>query len=268
MPRMKTRSAGSLVVDIVMLVLAVLSVALLTYVLLGDVSPDTARTVFAIDTAICGVFAVEFVWRWRTARWDKRFPLRHWYEVLGMIPIAHPALRGLRLLRIVVLLFRLARTTDRVFGEKATQRLVERFSRPIVAAIKQPITVAVLDEVAKVLETGRYPHNIARSLEEHKELLRDIVTEKVKNDPQAGMLSRLPFHDDVLRSLVDTTIRVLLEVLADPRMDDFFAHAVRENQAQIRAAVEQGLHERAESMAGTDDGGARAWLPGASGARD
>lgn len=240
---MRTRSAGNPVVDIVMLVLAVLSVALLTYVLLGDVPAGTARVVFAADTAICGVFLVEFLWRWRTARWDRRFPLRHWYEVLGMIPIAHPALRGLRLLRVVVLLFRLARATDRVFGEKATQRFVERFSRPIVTAIKQPITIAVLDEVAKVLETGRYPRNIAHSVDEHRELLRDIVTEKVKNDPQLGVLSRLPFHDEIIRSLVDTTIRVLLEVLVDPRMDVFFAHAVRENQAQIRAAVEQGLHE-------------------------
>src|SRR5690606_32343819 len=215
-PRMRTRSAGNPVVDIVMLVLAVLSVALLTYVLLGDVPAGTARVVFAADTAICGVFLVEFLWRWRTARWDRRFPLRHWYEVLGMIPIAHPALRGLRLLRVVVLLFRLARATDRVFGEKATQRFVERFSRPIVTAIKQPITIAVLDEMAKVLETGRYPRNIAHSVDEHRELLRDIGTEKVKNDPQLGVLSRLPFHDEIIRSLVDTTIRVLLEVLADP----------------------------------------------------
>ncbi len=249
MPRMATPleaapSTGRRAVDIAMLALAVLSVALLTYVTFATVSPETAQAVFVIDTAICAVFAAEFVWRWRIERWNRRFPLRHWYEVLGMIPVAHPALRSLRLVRIVVLLLRLARTTDRVFGERATQRFAERFSRPIVDAIKKPVTVAVLDEVAKVLETGRYPRNIARAVDEHRDLLRDLVTEKVKSDPQAGALSRLPFHDEVLRSLVDTTIRVLLDVLADPRTDEFFSGAVRENQAQIRAAVAQGLHER------------------------
>jgi voltage-gated potassium channel len=75
-----------------------------------------------------------------------------------MIPIAHPALRGFRLLRIVV--FRLARTADRAFGE----RLVERLSRPIVLAVKKPITIAVLDEVVKVVETGNYPQNLAARL--------------------------------------------------------------------------------------------------------
>ncbi|EHY90461.1 ion transporter [Saccharomonospora azurea] len=243
-PGLPTRGLAGWAVDVTMLALAVLSVGLLTYVTFFDVSAETANVVFVVDTAVCGIFAVEFLWRWRAADWNGRFPLRHWYEVLGMIPIAHPALRGFRLLRIVAVVVRLARTTDRVFGERATQRFVERFSRPIVAAIKKPVTVAVLDEVAKVLETGRYPHNIARSVHEHRELLSDIVTEKVKNDPQAGVLSRLPFGEDVLRSVVDTTIRVILDVLSDPRTDVFFAHAVRENQAQVRAAVASGLHER------------------------
>src|SRR5690606_41010044 len=150
------------------LVLAVLSVALLTYVLLGDVPAGTARVVFAAETAICGVFLVEFLWRGRAARWDRRFPLRHWYEVLGMIPIAHPALRGLRLLRVVALLFRLARATDRVFGEKATQRFVERFSRPIATAIRQSMTIAMLDEVANELETGCLPSTTATSVAAHR----------------------------------------------------------------------------------------------------
>ncbi|WP_231642047.1 ion transporter [Saccharomonospora sp. NB11] len=241
---LRTRASATWAVDVAMLALALVSVGLLTYVTFFDVDEEAATVVFVVDAVVCGVFAVEFLWRWRAAGWTGRFPLRHWYEVLGMIPLAHPALRGFRLLRVVAVISRLARTTDRVLGERATQRLVERFSRPIVAAIKKPVTVAVLDEVAKVLETGRYPHNIARSVDEHRELLRDLVTEKVKNDPQAGKLSRLPFGEDVLRSVVDTTIRVILDVLTDPRADVFFTHAVRENQRQIRSAVASGLHER------------------------
>lgn len=231
------------IVDIGMLLLAVVSVALLCWVTFFDTSAETARTVFIVDTSICGVFAVEFLWRWRAAGWERRFPLRGWYEILGMIPIAHPALRGFRLLRIVVVVVRLARTADRAFGERVTQRLVERFSRPIVLAIKKPITIAVLDEVVKVLETGNYPENLARSLGEHREMLREIVTEKLRNDPQAGRFSRLPFHDDVVKSLVDTTMRVLLDVLTDDRIDRFFAEVVRENREQIREAVMLGLHE-------------------------
>jgi hypothetical protein len=255
MPRMVSGTAprGRTALDIVMLLLAVTSVGLLSYVTFVPVPATVEHTVFVADTLICGVFAVEFVWRWRAARWDRRFPLRGWYEILGMIPLAHPALRGLRLLRIVVVLLRLGRTADRAFGERVTQRVVERFSRPIVLAIKKPVTIAVLDEVVKVLETGSYPRNLARSLEDNQRVLREIVTEKVRADPQAGRLSRLPFHDEIVRSVVDTTIRVVLDVLTDPRIDEVFADIVRENRVQIRAAVRQGLHEQGSHGSGGDD---------------
>jgi len=230
--------------DLAMLTLAVVSVGLVVYVTFFSPSPDSARRIFIIDTSICGVFLIEFLWRWSRAGWNKWFPLRNWYEIVGMIPIAHPALRGFRLLRVVMVIVRLARTADRAFGELFTQRLIERMSRPIVLAIKKPITVAVMDEVVKVIETGNYPENLARSLHENREMLRAIITEKIKADRAAGRLSRLPFHDEVLKSLVDTTMRVMLEVLIDPRTESFFAEVVRENREQIRQAVILGLHEQ------------------------
>ncbi|GAA2360455.1 hypothetical protein GCM10009854_44440 [Saccharopolyspora halophila] len=234
---------GANTVDIAMLVLAVLSLGLLSYVMFFEHTAATAHAVFIADTAICGVFFVEFLWRWRATGWRGRFPLQSWYEILGMIPIAHPALRGFRLLRVVVVVVRMARTADRAFGERFTQRLIERFSRPIVLAIKKPITIAVLDEVVKVLETGNYPKNIAHSLDENRELLREIITEKLREDQQAGRLKNLPFHDEIVNSITETTMRVIHEVLTDPRTDEFFTEVVRENREQIRQAVQLGLHE-------------------------
>jgi voltage-gated potassium channel len=230
--------------DWAMLVLAVVSILPLAYVTFFEHSDATAHVIFVVDTCICAVFAIEFTWRWRKAGWKRSFPLHNWFEILGMIPIAHPALRSFRLIRIVVVLVRLGRAADRAFGEEFTYRLVERLSRPIVLAIKKPITIAVLDEVVKVVETGNYPRNLARSLDGNREELRAIVTEKMRADRQAGMLRRLPFHDEIVESVVDTAMRVILEVLLDPRIDAFFAHVVRENRLQIRQAVEQGLNER------------------------
>lgn len=239
-PRRRRRVAP---VDVVMLLLALVSIGLLGYVAFFPHSESTAQLVFVVDTVICGIFAVEFGVRWRAAGWERSFPLRHWYEVLGMIPVAHPALRSLRLIRVVVLVVRFARTADRVFGELATQRLVERLSRPIVRAIKKPITVAVLDEVVKVISTGSFPGTIARSLHEHQDVLRSIVTEKVRDDPQAGRLKGLPFHDEIVRGVVDTSMRVIVDVLADPRTDAFVARLVQQNALQIREAVAAGEHE-------------------------
>nr|WP_246127909.1 ion transporter [Amycolatopsis rhizosphaerae] len=226
-----------------MFALSVLSVGLLGYVLFGQPDRGTVWWIFAADSAVCAVFLGDFLWRWRKRGWARGFLARNWYELFAMIPVTNPALIGHRFVLAVLLLVRVGRAIDRTVGEQFTYRLVDKLSDPIVRAVKKPVTIAVLDEVVKVLETGNYPENLARSLTAHRAELRAIITEKLSEDPQLGKLRRLPFHGEVVRAVVDTSFRVLLEVLLDPRVDEFFSSVVRENREQIRRAVQLGLHE-------------------------
>jgi voltage-gated potassium channel len=229
--------------DYVMLTLAVISVGLLGYVVLSPPSYAVGIWLFYCDVAICAVFLGEFLWRWHKHGWHKMFPVKNWYEVFALIPIAHPALYHLHFVTVVLLLVRIGRGIDRVVGEQFTYRLVDKLSVPIVHAIKKPVTIAVLDEVVKVLETGNYPENLARSLTENRAELRTIISEKLSEDRQLSKLKLLPFHAEIVHSVVDTSFRVVLEVLQDPRIDDFFSSVVRDNREQIRKAVQLGLNE-------------------------
>ncbi|VVJ22589.1 Uncharacterised protein [Amycolatopsis camponoti] len=229
--------------DWIMLVLAAGSVGLLGFMVLSPPARDVGLVIFYVDCGICSIFLLEFLWRWRKRRWAKKFLVRNWYELFAMIPVAHPAMLAHKFVSVVLLLVRIGRAADRALGEQFTYRLVDKLSEPIVKAIKKPITIAVLDEVVKVLETGNYPENLAKSLGANKDELRTIIAEKIAADPQLGKLKRLPFHDEIVRTVVDTSFRVLLEVLVDPRIDDFFSAVVRDNREQIRQAVQLGLNE-------------------------
>jgi hypothetical protein len=229
--------------DYVMLALALVSVGVLGDVVLSPPGPSAGIWLFWADVAISAVFFVEFLWRWHKRGWVKAFPARNWYEVFAMIPIAHPALYHLHFVTVVLLLVRIGRAVDRAIGEQFFYRLVDRMSEPIVHAIMKPVTVAVLDEVVKVLETGNYPENLARSLTDNREQLRAIISEKLSEDQQLSKLKLLPFHAEIVHSVVDTSFRVVLEVLRDPRIDDFFAAVVRDNREQIRQAVQLGLND-------------------------
>ncbi|MFD9890724.1 ion transporter [Amycolatopsis sp. NPDC059027] len=229
--------------DWVMFTLSVVSVGLLGFMLLSPPSYRAGMVIFYVDCGVCAVFFLEFLWRWRKRGWDVRFLVRNWYELFAMIPVAHPAMSAHRFVVVVLLLVRIGRAADRALGEQFTYRLVDKLSEPIVQAIKKPVTIAVLDEVVKVLETGNYPENLAKSLSENRAELQAIIREKLSEDPQLGKLRRLPFHDEIVRSAVDTSFRVILEVLLDPRIDDFFSAVVRDNREQIRRAVELGLNE-------------------------
>jgi hypothetical protein len=120
-------------------------------------------------------------------------------------------------------------------------RLINRTSDRVVDTIKRPITIAVLDEVASVLQTGHYTRNIAAALAENHDEIRQMVAEKIKQDPAAGRINLVPFHDRIIDQATETTLRVILEILADPRTDELVSDMLRDNITQIRQAVREQL---------------------------
>lgn len=118
-------------------------------------------------------------------------------------------------------------------------KLINRTSESVVEAIKRPITVAMLDEVADVLREGHYARNIASALRENQEQLTDMIREKIKQDPTGRHVGLIPFHDRLITEASETALRVILEVLADPRTDELISDLLRDNLTQIRSAVRE-----------------------------
>ena len=121
-------------------------------------------------------------------------------------------------------------------------RVVQRF----VDVVKRPITVAVLDEVAEVIQTGHYTRNISAALVENREEPIALVAEKVRNDPSARVVGRLPGYDAVVGQVSETTLRVVIEMLGDPRMDELVSDLLRNNLEQIKVAVRERQNEVVE----------------------
>ncbi|MGO4647088.1 ion transporter [Nocardia sp. 2YAB30] len=240
-PQEFPRKPPTLWTDFLMLALAMVSVVLVAWITFFPVSGHTRHTIVIVDWSVCAVFAAEFLWRWRRAGWPWTFPFVYWYEVLGMIPVTSPFFRGFRLLRIVVIVVRLGRVADRVFGDRVTAAVVNRFVVTIVDAIRRPMTIAVMDEVVQVLRTGHYTRNIAAALEENRAELDEMIVDLIKKDPQAGRVRYIPFHDEIIRLIADTTFRIVFQVLEDPRTDELVSDMLRENIDQIRDAVRDGV---------------------------
>lgn len=231
------------VVDWLMLLLAIVSVALLAWITFSPVDPVWERRVIVADYVICGIFLVEFCWRWRRSRMGWRFLRSYWYEVIGMIPLSDPAFRSFRLLRIVAILARLGRAADRAFGDRATAYFVDKFADTIVGVIRRPVTVAVLDEVIAVAQTGHYAQHVAAAIEENRAELDALIVELVREDQATGKLKFVPFHDDIVKLVSDTVFRILQEGLADPRVHELISDAIRESAEQLREAVRERQHE-------------------------
>jgi hypothetical protein len=234
------------VVDWFMLVLAVVSVVSVVWVTFWDVSKVWYDRVVVADYVVCAIFAVEFAWRWTRSGLGWKFPLLYWYELLGMIPLgvaASPAFRSFRLLRVVVIFVRLMRAADRAFGDRISAYVVGRFSGAIVNAIRKPITVAVLDEVIAVIQTGNYTRHISSAIEENRAEIDTLIIDLIRQDQAAGKLRYLPFHDDVVRLVADTVLRLVDEGLADARVHEIISDAIRESAKELRANIGSEEHD-------------------------
>jgi hypothetical protein len=125
-------------------------------------------------------------------------------------------------------------------------RLVNRASDKAVSMVKRPITIAVLDEVADVIQTGHYTKNISDALVENRREIKALVAEKMRHDPNVRLLGRLPGYDTVVDQVSETTLRVLVDMLGDPRMDELVSDLLRNNLQQIKRAVRERQHENVE----------------------
>lgn len=133
--------------------------------------------------------------------------------------------------------------------------VVERASRlaeRALGVVKRPLTIVVLDEVAAVIQTGHYTRNISEALKENHDDLKALVAEKVKQDPNVRLIGRLPGYDAIVGEVTETTLRVLIEMLDDPRTDELISDLLRNNITQIKQAVRDRDHERVAPHAPPD----------------
>lgn len=128
------------------------------------------------------------------------------------------------------------------FGVRVVNGLRDR----IIGLVKRPITIMVLDEVADVIQTGHYTRNISDAIIENHQEIKTLVTEKVRQDPNVRLVQRLPGYDTIVSTATETTLRVLIEMLGDPRMDELVSDLLRNNLQQIKQAVRDNDHQNVE----------------------
>jgi hypothetical protein len=66
------------------------------------------------------------------------------------------------------------------------------------------------------------------------------------------LVSRLPGYSTIVGEVTETTLRVLIEMLSDPRTDELISDLLRNNLEQIRGAVHARDHEKITGHAPAD----------------
>lgn len=182
---------------------------------LADYAAVHARF-FRIDLIFVSIFAGEFLLRWGHALRSRRyptwyaFPILHWYDILGCIPVA--GLRWLRVLRIFAILYRLQRMGYIDYRNWYLYQLARRLYEIVMEEISDRVVLRVLGGVQQEISAS---HDLERRVVEEvllprQQLIIDALRSRVVSLAGAAYRgSRQDLHALITRSV---------------------SHAVRENR--------------------------------------
>ncbi len=214
---------------------------------------------FRIDLVFVSIFISEFLLRWGEALWHRRYkhwaayPVLHWYDILGCIPVA--GLRWLRVLRVFAIVLRLQKlglidyTTwvpyqwgKRVYDvimEEISDRVVVRvlsgvqeeigasgdLDQKILRQVVQPRQQIIADALRdKLVALGQRGYASAR--DDLHLFITNAVTQAVRENREIKIIDRIPMIGGVAGDLLNNAItdivcRVLDELIGRLSSEEF-----------------------------------------------
>ncbi|MDX1495973.1 MAG: hypothetical protein R3352_00305 [Salinisphaeraceae bacterium] len=142
---------------------------------------------FFYDLAFVSVFIAELLARWIYAIRRKTYshwlvyPILHWYDVLGCIPIGE--LRWLRVLRIIAVLVRLQKMRVIDYTQWGIYQLFARWFNIGMEELSDRIAVKILEGVQQEVASGEGLDRkiVNRVIAPRKDFLVDIITQRMAN---------------------------------------------------------------------------------------
>lgn len=194
---------------------------------------------FRIDLIFVSIFITEFLARWAYALYSKMYghwlayPVLHWYDILGCIPIAE--FRWLRILRIYAVLVRLKHMGVVDFTQWAPYRWVMALYDIIMEELSDRVVVKVLDGVQdelrgsagierQVLDQVVLPRQNqltellrerivvalqtvhSRSQDDLRQFVTETVSKAVHENREIKLIDRIPVVGGVAGNLLDHAI--------------------------------------------------------------
>ncbi len=142
---------------------------------------------FAYDLVFVSIFITELVARWAYAIWHRTYshwmvyPILHWYDVLGCIPVGE--LRAFRILRIISVLIRLKKMGVIDYTQWGIYQLFARWYDIGLEQLSDLIAIKILDGVQVEIQSGEGLDKkiVERVVVPRKDLLVEVISTRFAN---------------------------------------------------------------------------------------
>lgn len=206
-----------------------------------DLSGELTDHFWKVDLPFLLIFAAEFFIGWFLsvrrgiyAAWFL-YPLFHWYDLLGIIPLKQ--FRLFRLFRVASIYIRLHQSEYSKVGDDVISRTVKYFANIISEEISDMVSLRILNETQSEIRAGTHQKIIHSVATNHRDALshelanqvQEILTSEEVREQARGFLDAnlqqavesadalrlVPLPDVVLKPLVVTVGQVVFNAFAD-----------------------------------------------------
>lgn len=229
--------------DWIMGVLAVLDVLMLAgrdaY---GERLPAlVAQSIVWVDLAVLALFALEFLTRMFRASSKLSYTKNHWYDVVGLVPIAHVGLRAFRLVRFLrmytVVHFPPEADLKRSWLTALVRGVIHHYRALLVEEISDPIVLASLNIIEGPLTKAQFAATIGSTLDQRREHIQTVVADAVRHTRGMGSIMRTSAGQRMVRNITDSVLETAVHTLESEELNQVIGESIRGVLNEVRAKV-------------------------------
>ncbi|TGL53347.1 hypothetical protein EHQ55_01805 [Leptospira meyeri] len=149
-----------------------------------------------LDAPFLFFFLAEFIISWLIAIRNKTYiawflyPIYHWYDVLGLIPIA--TFRFFRLVRVYKIYLMLQTNQfTRILGNDLISKTLRYYSNIIKEEISDIVTIQILTETQNEVKSGNSLDQLVNAIDQNRDELKKVAIKNIAKSAQNPNLQSL-----------------------------------------------------------------------------
>lgn len=217
------------------------------------------KLVVPIDLALVVVYAIEFLGR--LARADRKllFAKNHWYDVVGMVPVASVSFRAFRLVRLVrvYVVTRLDWEGEPSWHKAFVRGVVRRYLDVLLQELTAPIMFAGIQMVKKPLKKARFAALMGRTLDTQRRKIHAVVGVTLRNTKGVKQMAGTKAGQRLTQAVTEAVLDTVVDTLKSDEMNELVANATEDvlnevtaNMTGAPAPVDQALEKAGPGATG------------------
>ncbi|MDX1610966.1 MAG: hypothetical protein R3185_01270 [Candidatus Thermoplasmatota archaeon] len=199
--------------------------------------------IVAVDIFLVVIFAIDFLTEMSRANNKVAYARNHWYELVGLVPVAQWSFRAFRLVRAlrmyVVTHFPPEVYEDRSWHAALVRGVIGHYKGVLLEEITDPIVMQSINVIEGPLTRARFAATVGDSLQERRENIHAVVDRALTETRGVGPLLSTRAGRRVVREVTAEVLDQVILTLRSDELNEVIAASIEDIMEELRERVRE-----------------------------